>query len=252
MVQNGNRFHPGMRRNCISSCLSTCHYQRSFMQPDDRCVAGTFIGLDFSWIKDQRSMCNFLHLWLYGLPCGCLSLTLIPCVFQFFFLRSPLSCLLPSVSHDSHLHHLRWFIYFSSRKCLHIGGWNLVLLPSWRWGQRGSSLFPSLLTSKWEGVQLPNSSIEHGRQPVLGCFPCVLCKCTPCWSRCHCFWKASSAVEWVSRPSCSSRFHVNGTQESVASALGQLLSLCAPLHLRVPLDKGVSFQRQWSQPPNRL
>lgn len=47
-------------------------------------------------------------------------------------------------------------------------------------------------------------------------------------------------------------FHVNSAEESMASALGQLLSLRAPLQLRVPLDKGVGFRRQWLQAPHRL
>lgn len=47
-------------------------------------------------------------------------------------------------------------------------------------------------------------------------------------------------------------FHVSSAEESVASALGRLLSLRAPLHLSVPLDKGVGFRRQWLQAPHRL
>lgn len=57
-VQNANKFQPEVTRNRIS-CLSICHYQRSVTQPGDHCVAGTFVELDISWLKDQESRCDF-------------------------------------------------------------------------------------------------------------------------------------------------------------------------------------------------
>lgn len=96
VVQNANKFQPEVIRNPISY-LYICHYQRSVTQPPgDHCIAGTFIGLGISWLKDQESRCDFWHSCPHGKLCRGLFLTpdLIHGVFQFVSMP-PLLCFSP-------------------------------------------------------------------------------------------------------------------------------------------------------------